>query len=138
MITLPIASAGYAKRFPSGGWLIAANGYDADVNSPATVSTIGRHRETDEAFVLLQGCGFLVTAGVDDTPGKLCTEQLIPGQLYVIERGEWHALVLLENAQTIIVENADTDAENSDRAPLARKQRELIILFGVSLSNAEK
>lgn len=138
MTTLPLVSAGYAKRFPSGDWLIAANGYDADVNSPAAVSTIGRHRETDEAFVLLQGCGFLVTAGVSDAPAKLCPAQLIQGQLYIVGQGEWHALVLLENALTLIVENADTGAINSDRVPLTRKQREFIICYGISIVDMEK
>ncbi|MEN6339476.1 MAG: hypothetical protein ABFD03_05065 [Clostridiaceae bacterium] len=127
MKTLPIFSKGYEKRFPSGGWLIAANGFDAEVNSPAAVTMIGRHRETDEAFVLLQGSGFLVTAGFGGAPANLCPTRLLVGQLTVVERGEWHALVLLENAQTLIVENADTGAENSDRVPLTDKQREMIL-----------
>lgn len=136
MKTLPISSKGYEKRFPSGGWLIAANGFDAEVNSPAAVTMIGRHRETDEAFVLLQGSGFLVTAGFDAAPASLCPTRLLPGQLTVVEQGEWHALVLLENAQTLIVENADTCAENSDRVPLTDKQREMIQLYAASIKDA--
>lgn len=126
MKTVEIQSSGYEKRFSCGGWLVAANGYRGGVNDAAGVLTLGRHHETDEAFVLLRGGGYLVTAGTLETPSDLAAAELEQGRIYVVERNEWHALVLREGAQTFIVENADTGEENSDGIALTPRQRQTI------------
>ena len=123
MKTVEIYADGYAKRHSFEGWRIAANGYCAGTNDPRGVRTLGRHFRTDEAFVLLRGSGFLVTAGTADTPGALVAYALEAGKLMIVEQGEWHALVLRENAQTLIVENEDTSAENSEKYALSDEQR---------------
>ena len=123
MKTVEIYADGYAKRHSFEGWRIAANGYCAGTNDPRGVRVLGRHFRTDEAFVLLCGSGFLVTAGTADTPGALVAHTLKAGRLMIVEQGEWHALVLHENAQTLIVENEDTSAENSEKYALSDEQR---------------
>ena len=123
MKTIELHADGYAKKYSFEGWRIAANGYCAGTNDPRGVRTLGRHFQTDEAFVLLNGRGFLVTAGAAGTPGELTAHPLKAGKLMVVERAEWHALVLHENAQALIVENEDTSAGNSEKYTLSDEQR---------------
>ncbi len=127
IISLP--SAGYERKLRFGEWLVAANGYRKDDNDISGVNTIGRHRMTDECFVLLAGTGYLVTAGFDKAPQQLGITPLQPMFLHVVRRDEWHALVLNEGAQTLIVENADTGAANTEKAPLNELQRAEIRAF---------
>ncbi len=126
MKTVEIHADGYAKRYQFERWLIAGNGYREGTNDPHGVRTLGRHFQTDEAFVLLSGAGFLITAGTADAPGELQVHAMEAGKLMVVERREWHALVLRENAQTLIVENADTGAENSAVVSLNAEQKAYI------------
>lgn len=126
MKKIEISSSAYEKRFASGGWLIAANGYHEGVNDAGGTGTLGRHHATDEAFLLLWGEGYLITAGVQNAPSGLTFTRLKPGQLLVVEKDEWHTLVLQEGAQTLVVENADTCAENSEKHALTPEQRQEI------------
>lgn len=67
-----------------------------------------RHLMTDEVFVLLSGKAALVT-------GKEFTEiPLIPGNIYNIKKGAWHALLMEQDAKVLIVENHNTSRENSE------------------------
>lgn len=126
MKTVELHAEGYAKRYLFERWLIAGNGYREGTNDPRGVRTFGRHFETDEAFVLLSGAGFLVTAGTADALGELQVHALEAGKLFVVEKREWHTLVLQENAQTLIVENADTSAENSATVSITDEQKAAI------------
>lgn len=121
-MTEPIISlqaSGYERKLRFGEWLVAANGYRKHCNDDASIDTMGRHNQTEECFVLLAGEGFLVTAGFGEAP----VTALKQAALHVVRVGEWHALVLKKGAQTLIVENADTGAENSDKMPLSELQR---------------
>lgn len=74
------------------------------------VSIVKRHVETDEVFVLLRGEANVLT--VDD--GGACSEcPLCLGAAYTVTKNTWHALGLSEHALVVIVENADTDAGNT-------------------------
>lgn len=126
MKTIELRSEGYANRYQFRRWLIAGNGYCKGTNDPDGLSALGRHMHTDEAFLLLEGRGFLITAGTDTIPGELLAHALEAGKLLVVQQGEWHALVLHENAQTLIVENADTGKENSETFLLRDKQKAYI------------
>lgn len=118
-----IASSGYEKKLHSGSWLIAATGSQRGATDASSIRTMGRHRETNEVFVLLSGEGTLVTAGFGAAPDALIFTPLQKGYLHTVRMGEWHALVLRDNAQTLIVENNGTDGTNSDQFVLSDSQQ---------------
>lgn len=126
MKTVDIRSDGYARRYRFQKWLIAGNSYRRGTNDPRGVRTLGRHFQTDEAFVLLEGSGFLITAGKADTPEYLAAHPLEAGKLMIVEQREWHALILHKGAQVLIVENAETGAENSGTWVLSEEQKRYI------------
>ena len=71
-----------------------------------------RHLETDEVFVLLEGSATLYTRA---DSGELCSFAMEERTVYNVRRGVWHHIVVSEDATVLIVENADTTKENSER-----------------------
>ena len=66
-----------------------------------------RHLRTDEAFILLDGMAVLYTEN-ERCEMKKCT-------LYNIPKGVWHHIVVSRDATVMVVENADTSAENTEK-----------------------
>lgn len=66
-----------------------------------------RHLRTDEAFILLDGMAVLYTEN-ERCEMKKCT-------LYNIPKGVWHHIVVSPDATVMVVENADTSAENTEK-----------------------
>ena len=75
-------------------------------------SVLERHLKTDEAFVLLYGNADLYIKGEDEKV------QIIPmesGIIYNVPKGEWHHIVVSEDALVMVVEDSDTSKENTER-----------------------
>ena len=75
-------------------------------------SVLERHLITDEAFVLLYGNADLYIKGEDEKV------QIIPmesGIIYNVPKGEWHHIVVSEDALVMVVEDSDTSKENTER-----------------------
>lgn len=66
-----------------------------------------RHLETDEAFVLLEGEATLYT--------KTESVPMQKSVLYNIPKGEWHHVVVSEDAIVMVVENSNTSKENTEK-----------------------
>lgn len=77
-----------------------------------TIKELERHRETDEIFVLLAGQAELI---VGEEMRRVPMEY---GKVYNIPKGVYHGISVSEDARVLIVENADTTRENTDRIPL--------------------
>lgn len=69
-----------------------------------------KHHETDEAFVLLEGKATLYTQDEKNDMEK-CV-------VYNIPKGEWHHITVSEDATVMVVENSDTNSENTMRRML--------------------
>ena len=65
-----------------------------------------RHLETDEAFVLIKGKATLYT----DTE----SEKMKKGVVYNIKKGVWHHVTMSKKATVMVVENIDTNDQNSE------------------------
>ena len=65
-----------------------------------------RHLETDEAFVLLKGRATLFT---DEQ-----TEKMKKGVVYNVKKGVWHHVVMSKRAKVMVVENINTNDQNSE------------------------
>ena len=98
-----------------------------DTLTPETITFLERHNGSDEVFVLLGGSCLLIWT-TQDQPGveDLRAETLEPGIVYNVACGTWHSTALTEEAQVLIVENADTDDSNSQYACLSQEQRTML------------
>ena len=99
---------GYERQVSFGEWTVALANY-TDKWKRGNTKYIERHLKTDEVFVLLSGVGSLLI-------GEEMTEvKMEHGRLYNVKAGEWHQLVVEEDAKILIVENADTSSENTEK-----------------------
>ncbi len=95
------------------GWRIGLLRYGEKFSK---FSMLERHNHTKEAFMLVDGEATLYTA---DKELKTAEYKMEKGTLYSVDVGEWHHIVVSEDALVIVVENSDTSAENSDVLTLA-------------------
>lgn len=101
-----VKDSGFSVLHNSGAWRLAAHVYDPRVNSLSAVNTWGRHLDSEEAFVLLAGEAWLFEREED---GTLSVRELRPENVYLVEAGVRHAIVLREGAAVFIAENRDMD-----------------------------
>ena len=73
-----------------------------------------RHLLTDEAFILLCGNATLYVK----TENDVIKTTMSPNVVYNVEKGEWHHIVVDENTTVLVVENADTSKENTEKIQL--------------------
>lgn len=118
------------KRFTvvhnSREWRIATHTYEAEVNGIESFRTWGIHETSEEAFLLLEGRGWLVTSEEGRDAGDYGIRELVCGQMRVIEQAERHAIILKPGSRVLIAENLDMSQSRSE--PIAeevvRKVRE--------------
>ena len=72
-----------------------------------------RHLLTDEVFVLLEGTATLITE-----EGAYPMEK---NALYNIPKGEWHHIVVSEDATVLVAENSNTAKENTEKRYFAEE-----------------
>lgn len=113
---------GYQPLIDFGAWRVAVL-RAIDELLPENLSTMQRHLETDEVFVLLAGRCILFLGEGADSVTAIQAVDMEPLKLYNIKRGAWHTHTLSAEATVLIVENVDTTAENSPLVPLSASQR---------------
>ena len=99
---------GYERQMSYGEWTVALANY-TDKWRRGNTTYIERHLETDEVFVLLMGEGSLLIGE------EMREVKMELGKVYNVTAGEWHQLVVSEDAKILIVENANTSSENSEK-----------------------
>lgn len=78
-----------------------------------------RHNETDEVFVLLKGSAALyIGDGSSQTSGTITTIPLQPYTIYNVKKKVWHSVETSPDTSILIIENADTSLENSQKIPI--------------------
>nr|WP_275113938.1 hypothetical protein [Psychromonas antarctica] len=75
------------------------------------------HNETDEVFVLLSGKCILFCAELDEKNNiiEIISWDMEINKIYNIKRGVYHTHTLNKEAKVLIVENRDTDDNNSPK-----------------------
>ena len=89
-------------------WRVAFLRYDERFSK---FTELERHLETDEVFVLLAGNATLYTRDDNGTNEEFEMEQC---KIYNVKKGAWHHIVVSRDATVLIVENADTNAGNTE------------------------
>jgi ureidoglycolate hydrolase len=126
---------GYKPLIDSGEWRVAILRPVMGAQ-PKDISSVERHTQSDEVFILIKGYGILfIGEGMQDI------ENLTPlimehGVLYNIKRNTWHTIFLSQDADVVIVENRNTSTENSQFSPLKSKQQEMV--YQMAISEQEK
>jgi len=117
---------GYRPLVDYGAWRVAVLNY-IDELLPANLARMQRHDQTDEVFVLLAGRCILFIGEGRETVGRIQAEDMQPFKLYNVKKGAWHTHTLSPDCMALIVENCDTNDDNSPYAPLSSEQRAEIV-----------
>ncbi|MFV0465071.1 MAG: hypothetical protein ACK5ML_03270 [Lachnospiraceae bacterium] len=95
--------SGFDVRYCTSQWRIALHSYNMAVNSMEALKSWGVHWDSEEGFFLLNGNATLLTI----TDNKVTKYQLLKETFCIVEKGEWHAIVLEPDSEVLIIENAD-------------------------------
>jgi hypothetical protein len=117
---------GYQPLVDFENWRVAILRY-IDELEPQNLSTMQRHNETDEVFVLLEGRCILFLGEGDSTITRIHAQDMEPLKLYNVKRACWHTHTLSKDASVLIVENRDTTTLNSPQMDLDPGQRAEIL-----------
>ncbi len=117
---------GYQALVDYGGWRVAILRFQ-DALLPEHQTTMERHIETDEVFVLTKVKGILIMGGNGSQVDGLEVQVMEIGKIYNIRKNAWHTLSLSSDASVLIVENQDTGKHNSEYVDLSARQRRQVI-----------
>jgi hypothetical protein len=116
---------GYKALVDYGGWRVAILRFQDEL-LPERQTSMERHIETDEVFVLTKGQGLLLLGGNGPQVDELAVQAMEIGKIYNIKKSVWHTVALSRDASVVIVENQDTERHNSEYVDLSAEQRQWI------------
>jgi hypothetical protein len=116
---------GYQPLVDHGDWRVAILRFE-DGLMPGYHTSMERHLETDEVFVLTKGQGTLVLGGNTSQINALTVQAMEIGKIYNIKKNAWHTLALSPDGSVVIVENRNTTVHNSEYRELSEEQRQWI------------
>ena len=110
MEAITYAGDGWSVVKEFAGWKIGFLRYNERFSK---VEEMERHLETDEVFILLEGAATLYTGNQNCVMEKKI--------LYNIPKGEWHHIVVSEDATVLVVENSNTSKANTEKKLLMKQ-----------------
>jgi hypothetical protein len=115
---------GYQKLFHYQSWRIAILNYIEELE-PQNIHRFQAHDLTDEAFVLLEGaCTLFIFENNEIVP-----IHLEPHKIYNIKKGVFHSHTLSKNCKLLIIEEENTNDDNSPTMTLDSAQKQQLIQF---------
>ena len=114
--------AGFKPLVFFGSWRVAILRY-MDELQPDHITTMERHLDTDEVFVLLCGRGTLILGGNESKSRRVMPQPMEIGRIYNVKCMAWHTILLSREASVLLVENCDTGHHNSEYDELSSAQR---------------
>lgn len=112
---------GYKPVIDYESWRVAILRYCEELEV-RNLTTMQKHNESDEVFVLLDGKCTLFAGGKGDTINEIDGIAMEPLRLYNVKRGVWHTHTLDKQGMVLIVENRDTSDMNSPTESLSKDQ----------------
>ena len=98
------------------GWKVAFITYAEQYGKPKVVK---RHVKTDEVFILVKGSATLFTI---DENQSLYVINLEKEKMYNVKKNTYHHLQVSEDALLVVVENSNTNSENTESKILTTEQ----------------
>ena len=89
-------------------WRIGVVNYSEKISIERKPLKIERHKESDEVFILVTGEAILYIGKEQE---MIMLER---GKLYNVKKDTWHAITLSTRAKIFVVENSDTNSENTE------------------------
>jgi ureidoglycolate hydrolase len=117
---------GYQPVIDFETWRVAILNFLEEIH-PERIDYMERHNETDEVFVLIKGQGLLFLGEGRTRIDKIHPQVMEHGKIYNVKRNVWHTIVLSREGSVLIVENRNTNKENSNYSSLDPEQRRMII-----------
>jgi ureidoglycolate hydrolase len=117
---------GFKPLIYFGTWRVAYLRYKNELR-PELITSMERHLETDEVFVLLNGHAVLVLGGNGTHIGDISAQMMEPGKLYNVRINVWHTVLMSRDVTILLVENGDTGEKNSDYEVLSSENCRQII-----------
>jgi hypothetical protein len=111
---------GYKPVVDFGEWRTAISNGPSEYERKE-ISSLSRHLETDEVFILAKGTCLLLTAGKGAAPEKVTKTWMELGKIYNVTKATWHGTISLPGTSVIIVENRNTGSENSESCEIEEK-----------------
>jgi hypothetical protein len=106
---------GYKEVVTYETWRVAILNY-IDELLPEKIDNFQAHLKTDEVFVLLEGKCILFTCDINEkTISNIEGLDMVKGKIYTMKKGVYHTHTLSKDAKVLIVENDDTNDDNSPK-----------------------
>jgi len=123
---------GYSPLVDYAAWRVAVLNFSNDL-LPGNITSMQRHSETDEVFVLLRGRCILFIGDGDEKVTAVHAQDMQPFKIYNVKKSVWHTHTLSRDAKVLIVENRDTTFDNSPFCPLTGMLRKRIADITIKL-----
>ena len=117
---------GYKPVIDFESWRVAILRYCEELERP-NITSMQKHMESDEVFVLLEGDCTLFIGGQGDEIGEIEPVSLTPLKMFNVKKGTWHTHTLEKNTTVLIVENRNTRDDNSPIQLLNPTQKEKLL-----------
>ena len=91
------------------------------------ISAWERHTETDEAFLLLEGSCTMLVAGNGEKTGDIEAVPLKRNEIFVAKKYAWHTHILSEDAKVLVIENSDTNEDNTMRCDMTSDEKKSVL-----------
>lgn len=115
MVNYDIGSnKGFEVVHNSKEWRIAVHTYEEKINGLDSFQNWGIHETSEEAFVLIKGQAWLIIVAEGKKEEDFQIQSLQMNQLYLVEQGERHAILLKEDSSVLIMENLDMSQSRSE------------------------
>ena len=108
----PLLGSGFDTVHTFEGWKTA---FITSAPQYGQLQVFKRHLCTDEVFVLLRGNATIYTL---DEQNKLVETPMLADKIYVVEKATWHHVQVQENASLFVVENSNTNKDNTEQMTL--------------------
>ncbi len=112
---------GYAPVIDFEQWRVAVLNYCEELEIQ-NITSMQKHNETDEVFVLLKGNCTLFTGGAESEISEIDAIKMEPLKFYNVKKGVYHTHTLDTEGSVLIVENRNTCDENSTTKVLTQEQ----------------
>ena len=126
LVIREFTGAGYQPLVDFDTWRVALLRWE-QASLPENITSMERHTQTDEVFVLLQGRATLILGGNSFTVERIQSQVIEPRKLYNVRQEVWHTVLLSRDASILIVENRNTGIENTEYCPLTNEIKQKII-----------
>jgi ureidoglycolate hydrolase len=115
--TREFRGVGYQPLIDFKSWRVAILNFIDEI-IPDQIKTFERHTETDEVFILLHGKAILFVGDGNHKLENIYSVVMQPENIYNIKCNIWHSVVLSRDGSVLIVENQDTNKNNTQYSSL--------------------